>query len=395
MATLDQTGDTSLRELYRYSKLYSFPEYVKQASHSQTCRPDEKLPSTVFADVRYRRFPCHTKAATWLSYLYFLEKKADLHTKIAGWIEERLDQFAQYWGLSGDIQKLREKHAELHREDPLSDSDYMLVWAGEDGRKERHYPLVDTLSVKKAAEWFAKYRYHWPFEDRVVMASKILEKAAQYGCGLGEELDELLQKQAGRGCYDPKTAAEHIRNRVKIADRVPREIRERMLKLAEAVETAPAMAQDPERAKMLAKTIDDFDKLAHISGKYTPRIPSPEDIVFPATWKVARAFVDTGCVLTTGSVYDRNDFSKLALSDVRDLFGDDLAKEVADGLAVDPEKMAEVAATLPRAEARLLDRLLSDNGIAPVVKQATATTSFSTKELRELAKINQFVRGAP
>jgi len=394
VATLDQTADTSMRDLHRYSKLYSFPGYVKQASHSQTCAAPANLPSTVYADVRYRQFPCHTKAATWLSYLYFLEKRADMHEKIAGWVEERLNQFTSYWGLDGDIQQLRQKHASLHATDPLPDSDYMLVEATASGVKERLYPLTSPAAIQKAAEWFGQYRFHWPYEDRVVMANKLIEKAAKVGVGFNEDISEMLEKQAGRGWYNPPEVARHIRNRVKAAERVTPEFRERMEKLAHAVETAPGLSQNPDHCQMLCKTIDYFDRMTHLADKYSSAIPCPEDVVFPATWKVAQAFVNDGCTLTTGSVYNRDDFSKLALSEVRDLFGDSIAQEVANGLAVDPEKMADVAATFPRPDAQLFDRMLSDNGIAPVVKQATAVPRLSHQELRGLAQIRQVQQAA-
>lgn len=389
VATLDQTADTSRRDLHRYSKLYSFPEYVKQASATQVCDPPKDLPSTVYADVRYRQFPCHTKAATWLSYLYFLEKKADMHEKIAGWIEDRLNQFTNYWGLSGDIQQLREKHAALHEEDPLPDSVFMLVQASDNGIKERKYPLTSPAAVKQAAEWFNQYRFHWPYEDRVVMANKLIDNARREKVGFSDDIDEMLEKQAGRGCYNPADAARHIRNRIKAAAKVTPEFRDRMEKLASSVETAPGLAMDPDHCQMLCKTLDYFDRMTHLSGKYSSAIPCPEDVVFPATWKIAKAFVNDGCSLTTGSVYNRDDFAKLALSEVRDLFGDEIAREVSNGLVVDAEKMAELAATFPRPDAQMFDRMLSDNGIAPIVKQAVATPRISHQELKALSQINQ------
>lgn len=386
-AILDQTADAGLRDLYAFSKLYDFPTYVKQASPDQVVAPQTELQSTTFADFRNRQFPCATKAATWVSYLFFLEKKADMHEKNASVIERRLNQFADYHGLAGDVRMLREKHASLHQDDPLPDSSYMLVWASEDGKKERHYPLVGAPSVKQASEWFEQYRYHYGFEDRRAMATKLLDKIAAFNVPISEETFEMLEKQAGRGTYVPSKAAQHIRNRVKAAFKLEPELQQQMLKLAQAVEDCPGMALMRDECVKLAKTIDDFDQLTHIQGKYSDNLPSPEDMIFEAPFKQARAFVDSGCTLTTGSIYDRNDFRKLALSDVRDMFGDDLADEVSLGLNVDPVKMAEVAATLPRNEAALFDQLLSDCGVRPIVKQATAIPRFEHRDLQRLAAL--------
>jgi hypothetical protein len=357
--TWDQTSDKSYRKLNKFARLYELPQYVKSAAVDTALQAPKELPSAAFADARHRQFPCHTKAATCLSWLYFLDSKSEMHEKTAAFIEHSLKQFAGYWKIGADIEKLASQHKQIHKRLLPTDNDFLLVQQVKSASGEiktiREYPVDTPENVKKAVAWFPANRYHWSFEERAKMADKILEKAALHGVAIDENTMRLLEQQAGRGCYEPKQAAQHIRNRIKAATKVPEHLSAGLEKMAQTVSSTPKMALDPDMTRELAKTIDMFDRHSSLakmaeSGRYTERIPSPEQICFPVTWKDAQAFVDTGCTLTTGSVYDMSDFSKIAVSDVRGILGDEIANAVTVGLQVDPEKMAEVAATLPRAK---------------------------------------------
>lgn len=390
--TLDQTSDTTRQDMHRCAQLYDFPDYVKQAAPAAVLEVEPKLASTAFADVRNRQFKCSNKAATWVSYLFFLEKSSALHPKIAGFIHERLDAFANSWGIVPDIKALREKHAELQK-NAMSDSSYMQVWASEDGTKVREYPLRNPMEVKVASEWFMQNRDHFMYNDRRTMATKLLEKANEFGVGLDPEIDDELEKQAGRGTYDPKTAAQHIRNRITATD-APADCRAEMTKLADAVQANPELATDTERIAQLCVTVDTFDRMTKLS-EYTELIPRPEDIFCAATFKTARAAVDECCTMLTGTVYHQSDLQKVALNSIRSAFGNDIAEAVSNGLNVDPVKLAEVASTFPRPDAVLFDRVLADSGILPMMKQATAVRGPNFQELQGLAHINQFINDLP
>lgn len=392
-AILDQTGDTTRQEIHTFARLYDFPDYVKQASPTTVLEKDSTTPSTAFADVRNRQFKCATKAATWMSYLFFLEKSSALHPKIAGFTQERLDAFANQWGIAPDIAALQEKHASLHK-DALSDSSYMIVWASDDGGKDRRYPLRNAMEVKVASDWFMEHRDHFPYQDRRTMATRLLEKANEYGVGLDEDTDDALERQVGRGTFDPKTAAERIRERVLATDAAP-EIRDSMTKLAASVRSNPHLAQNPESVVSLCATIDQFDRLTKLASSYSDKIPRPEDIFCAATWKTAKAAVNDCCTLITGTIYHQDEFQKLALGDIRDAFGDSIADAVATGINVDPIKMAEVGATLPLPDAQMFTQILADRGVHPLMKQASAVHGPSFGELQHLARVHDFVNDLP
>ncbi len=77
------------------------------------------------------------------------------------------------------------------------------------------------------------------------------------------------------------------------------------------------------------------------------------------------------------------------VADVRSLLGDDFAEEVRTGFnSIDPEKMAEVAATLPRGDAALLDSLMSDAGLRPTMSKA-ASIKKSKADWAKLAASHQ------
>lgn len=385
---LDQTGDVSRTDLNRFSRLYEFPDFVKNAKAQDTLSPPRELRSTAFADCRRREFPIHTKAATWMSYLYFLEKCSNLHPTTSGMIRERLNQAAAQWGVSSEVKHLQEKHAELQK-GHLADSDYMLVWASEDGTKERLYPLRNSMEVKVASEWFMAHRDHWGYDDRRTMASRLLEKANAFGVAFPDETDTALEQQVGRGTYVPKQAADHIRNRVRAApQQVPHAILDGMTKLAEAVESNPHLATCSESIQGMCRTVSQFDSdITKLAGNYSALLPRPENIFCGAAFKVAEAALEDSVQLATGRVYHRDEMAKVALSDLRDVLGDDLAGEMASGLSVDPEKLADIAPTLPKPDAELLDRVMDDNNVRPMFKAAQAIERPSHETLLALRKL--------
>ena len=394
ITVLDQVDDQNHRELYTFARVYPMPAYVKQASTEQTCRPN-KLPSSAYADAGNCKFPCHTKAACYLSNVFFLNKRADIIPKIARWIENRLQMFNEHWGIESDVQTLQAKHAAMHSDglDQLPDSAFAIVWGDDSGCKVRRYPLRNSLEVKTAATWLQSYCDQMRFIARNAIATKILDKAAEFGAAFGEELDDFLQKQAGRGVYDPAEAAEMIRNRVRATEPTPK-IAERLEKLASALESNPVLAEDPTTTVALCDTIDQYDRSCHLPGKYSAAMPRPEDVLFKGTLKVAAAFVKNACGTVTGAIYDRGQFEKLSISAVRSVLGTEITNAVTSGIRIDPEKMAEIAATLPRPDAQILDRLMAEIGEPPIRKEAMAG-GMAVAEREKLASAYRLFNNLP
>lgn len=389
MPVFDQTADVNFRELHRLAKLYPFPDWVKSAQAGEAFQADDTLPANAYGDSRSKQFPCHTKVATFFSTLYFLENRNEIPAKLAGWIDERLGKFAAHHGITNVCRSLREKHADLHADaaSQLPDSAFALVRVLGDGTKDRRYMLRNAPEVKVAAEWLLSQRDTIPYADRRTIASKILTKAAQFGAGLGDKLSQL-ERQAGQGLGDPKKIAAAVRFRVKAAAKLPDEVQKRMNLMADALERGGEFLLDVEKMAGVCGTLETFDRVNNLTQGYGELLQRPEDVIFAHTFKEATAFTSSACELQNGSVYDPSQFEKLSLYDVESLFGDEFANQVSVGLKIDGEKMATLARTLPRNDANVLDRLMSDSGMTPTVKRASATQARVTRELLAAAAKN-------
>lgn len=378
---VDPAADKNRTELVKLASRYVFPNFVRVADLDATMDPGN-VAVTAYADPVHQKYACHTAAATWLSAAYFHEKAAEYHPKHRERICERLEKFAAYFGIRSDYDALVKKADAFRGDNQLPDSSYAYVWQAKDGSKERYYPMTNALQVKVAAEWLHQNQDRIPFSDRNVIGNKILEKAARYGANLGE-FSDFVEKQAGRGIPDPSEVYSLLENRATLARK--QEHREAILKLAHAVKSTPRVALQPNELVKLAATVDMIDHAIGLKGKYTEVLPRPEDVIFKITYTKAASDMSRLCALQTGNVYEKEQLSKLAREDVANLFGNDFANEVCTGFDVDPEKLAEVAHTLPRPDAELLEHLLSEVGQRPQLNKAAEFEPIDDKTLEAIA----------
>ena len=386
-------------ELYRLSQQYVFPDFVKTASPDKSLQVPQGTPVSACADPVRKQFWCHTKAACWLSHLFYTEKRAEFHPKDREKIEKRLAEYANQWGIKAACDAIVARWNELHKtaEDQLPDSAFAYVWKGENGTKDRRLPLRSAMEVKAAAEYVEQHRDRFSYPVRRTMALKILEKAASFGAGIGKHA-EFLEKQAGRGVCDPAEIVDMIEKRAML---VPADagvtfdengnrqggVRAHFLKMAQFIKGAPRKALQPDMLVKLAETMDQLDRQLGLVGKYSEGLPRPEDVIFKATFGKVASDLAQHVVTQSGKYYEKEAFRKLAAADVEALFGTEFADRVKTPLGeVDPEKMAEEVATLPRPDAQMLDGLLSDNGIVPVMhKAAAAKQGFTAAQMEAMA----------
>jgi hypothetical protein len=386
---LDQAHDVSGRELHRLTTLFTCPDFVKSASQDRTHGTDE-LPRHVYADQYNKLYPCHSAAATWLSALYFADKKAEFAEKRANEIQARIHGAARFFGILGSVTELEEKVAAANSTDlnSLPDSEFAIVWCGENGAgKERHWPLRNATEVKFAAAHFKNFRDQFVFADRHTIANKILEKAAQYDADVSEA-DGSLELAAGLGACAAKVASEMIKDRVRLTQRSHGALASELSKLAAAIDKNPERARSVDMRLKLASAVDDFDRSTNLHRLYDAGgLPRPEEVLFAITEKVARDFMEENVETTTGNVYALTDLEKLAVEDVRAWLGDEFADAVtAGGVYMDREKLAAIVPTLDRGMASMLDRLMSEKSAGAVVKAAEANdTLLSLARLHELA----------
>lgn len=388
MEILDQSGDLNGQITYNIYKRFTPPAFVKSASSEDLYGGSMMMPPASYADPGRSRFPVHTPAATWLSTAFFLKNQDKLNSKLASWIGETLDKMASYHNIKNEVETLKlawSKDATDGLE--LSDDDFALMINYADGKVERKYPLRNSKEVRAAAEYLSNHQDDIPFEDRMMMSRKILEKAARFGADL-KNYDDFLEKQAGYGGCSHEDAINLIWTRVKVLNDSPKpsELQIELAKMAKICYEKPDQVRSQEMLTKLACIIDTVDRSNNV--KYSEILRRPEDVLFRYTRKQASQFMTEHCKTLSGTVYKLADFNKIKLQDVRDMFGNEFAEAVtSDGIKVAPEKMAEVAPTLPRPDAELLDRLLEDVGILPYSKEASANNKLSKEELRFVAQL--------
>jgi hypothetical protein len=394
---LDQTGDINGQQLYRLSRLYTLPDFVKKAS-SDAIYGDDGLENHQFADSTCRQFPCHTAASTYISTLFFLDKQAAMAPERAEFVASRLDDFAFAHGIIDRVKQLKEKlatDAPRDNVDELPDRLFALILESHESRSgatERHYPMRNALELKKCAEYLKEYRDEFPYKYRQKMASSILDLALEYGAGLGD-LDDFLEKTAGRGAAASFEVGTLLFDRARLLKRAGKiDFAIKMAELAKTVVGRPASIQDQDQRVKLACLVDDMDRETGLY-RLVSDLPRPEDVFFDLTEKVASEMRAKHFATTSGNIYQLADVEGLKLAEVRDLMGTDFAEAISTGgLFVSPTKVAEIVPTLPRGDAELFDRLLSSCGIHPTAKEAAHEKGgFDDTDLVRLAGLHQGV----
>lgn len=395
-ALMDHVADVANggTELYRLAQLYPLPDFVKTADQSLHLQVPQGVAPTIYADPVNKQFPCHTNVSTWLSHLFYQEKRAEFHPKNQAQIEKRLAQYANYFKIKAACDAITQRWQELHKtaEDTLPDSAFAYVWVGENNEKQRHLVMRNPMEVKVAAEYVSQYHDRFSFPQRHGMAKRILEKAANLGASLGQHT-QYLERQAGRGVCDPAEVVEAIEKRAMCihadtgatrdgSGNLTGGLRASFKKMAQCIKESPAQALQPDMLVKLAETLDQLDRQWKLDELYGKALTRPEDVIFKNTFSKTAEDLTKHVATTSGKTYEKSAFRKLALSEVRSLFGEDFAEQVKTPLGViDPEKMASLVPTLPRPDAQLLDGLLSDNGIVPVLHKSAAARQGMTPEV--------------
>lgn len=366
---MDQTTDPNGQTLHRLTRLYEPPEFVKVATHEQITGMGRDLPPESFADPRTMQFPTHTPAAVVTSAMYLLEAAPGLG-KLAEAVRQRVDRAAEYFGVKGHVDRIREKAAAATAvgADPVDDADYAFVAVYEGGAKDRHLPLRNAAEVKAAAAWLGQWKGEFVYDDRRTIAEKILRKAAALG-GLEPAEEQALFKQAGWACGSGEKAAEAVFARAHALRVLRKDLddQEKLAELAVTLAENPQIAHDPAAMQKVASILDETDRQYGLAG-----LGAPEDL-FEFTVKEAEDFLGETVELVTGSIYKKADLADVDLAGLRDVLGDAFAERVSTaGLFLDVEKLAEEARTLPRGDAALFDRLAAQAEIAPLEKVAAA-----------------------
>jgi len=395
----DFNDDISQQTLYAIEHLHGLPAFVKAASIEGKDEVD-KIPSSSFADPRHRKFPCHTKAATWLSNAYFQNSK-DAYSKDEGaLVQERIVKAAEYWSIRSLVKNFNRSHDKMASFDTsnLQDSDYALV-ADFNGNVVRRFPIPNAPSVKAAGEYLYAHRFEYPYPWRKAAARRILAKAVEFDEAFerGEKTAaqilrfepktmEYLQRAAGIGMTHPQWAAEKIAQRVYM---LPDRLRSYQRKLAElAVELRKMPGCTHQQMSKLAAVLDVIDRETGLCSNYHEGVEMPEEICFKVLQKEAEDILDSYITLQTGTIYPVGMLASLSLEKVAGVLGDEFAAQIkmSDG-SMDIAKFAEILPTLPRPDAKLIERVMEETMKEPIAKAAAIGRKMMESELRKVARL--------
>lgn len=384
---IDQAQDRSGRHTDQLCADYDAPDFVKQASAEQQGRQGvEELNDRQFADPSHRRYPVHTKSATWLSTACFFTRKEA--SKQDSHIESRLAEQAELFQIYGEFLRLKEAAATQPEEAKLPDECYAYLFQHQ-GALQRWLPIVDPADVTKAAGYLQKFASMLPYNHREQIALRTLNRAETLQVELDSETRDYLHKVAGIGLSDPAAVRELLYQRANAARSLKRHNdAEQFEKLARAYTAHPVACVIPQHQSQLMALVTTFDEENDLTRHYGYDMTQPELAVHGIT-KAALAETQADLVsLVTGSTYTKQALLDVSLGEIRSNLGETIAGEVSgDGLFVDMTKLAEVLPTLPRPDAAVFDRLLARKGLEPVIKSAACEPEEDLTDLCKLADL--------
>lgn len=369
---LDQTQDISGRDIHRLTSLFPPPDFVKAANEERLCGDAEALPPHCYADPTHKLYPHHSAPATWMSSLFLLDKAAEFKPDEVALMTAALDRAAAHFGITSQITELRERHGAKVGDEltKLSNDQFAVVWANDDGTFERHWPLRGALEVKAASDNFVKNRDDFKFADRNMVADRILDKALEFGAAVDSD---VLCKSAGRGACSARDAADFVSRRARLVEGKDRELAIELEKMAESIRVNHEKARGRETLIKLATVIDGIDRAVGLVRRYGVDVERPEDVLFRVTEKVAQDFVRANVETLTGNIYALDELEKASIDGLRDWMGDEFAQAVGVGdVFVDGTKLAAILPTLDRGMAQMFDRCMAELRISPVMQQKAA-----------------------
>lgn len=393
---MDFYDDRNQQQLYALEQLCPLPSFVKTAELDFEVA--ESLASDAFGDLRRRKFPCHTKAATWLANAYFQQARPSYSKKDQEFVQGRISKFASHWAISGLVNQFNHNWEKIAAFDQveLPDDQYGLVATTEDGAKLRRFPMPNMLSVKFAAERLFADRFKYPYAMRKTAARNILRRAIAFDdMAKSGELkqaspmpieamaQEYLERAAGFGATHPLRAAEKIAQRVVMLKRTHLDHAEKLAELAVAVREMPTITC--ESLEKIAGLIDAVDRETGLDAQYHMGVDLPEEMFFPVLEKEAEDVLSSYITLTTGKSYPIGMILDIPLEKISSVLGNDFMEAVAgdDFVSIDPVKFAEALPTLPRGDAVLLERAIEESLKEPLSKAARAgkmSNSLFTKD---------------
>jgi hypothetical protein len=339
----EQSSDFSGAEIYNFLKsASSVPDYVQDApvDDSETL---QTLPKEAFADSGRKTYPINTPARTFVSNVYFVQKRAGLeklHGK--GYVERleaKIKQAADIFGISPDLVAYS---AELNQKQA---SDYQLKYASAtdlDGTVLELFPYKTAADLTLAAQQFATNTQSFPMVARAKIAEDLVKASKEMGI---DEIPDLVAKYASMCFSTPEIVKAELRRRqprLKTAEAKDLYLGE-LSKLASQIDSNEDVMKIAEVCFYTEKNqgLWDHPDTARFLG-------DPVDRFFTITAEKVAQLTDV--IEAGGQNYRVTDLQKVSAEHYRQAFG----------IEVDPmdkQALADLMPTMPRSDVALLREL--------------------------------------
>jgi hypothetical protein len=383
-AAIDQSTDITSQMRHVIQKIHTVPEFVKAASDNDQFGDPEVLQNHVYADPSKRRFPCHTKAATWLSAAYFAHQQSQYSKTQGDFVRDRILKTAQFFNIEPGVRELFKEAAAVNSyEDAVTpDTAYALIWTDASGAPQKSYPMRNPSEVKVAADWFNKNWTDFDFDTRHEVARKLFTKLAELQVTVDDS--DQIERCAGFGYCEKEAMQKAWETRAILSRKKYPEYSKQASVLAQSIADNTFDLRDFSLRTKMASSMDDFDSVTMLRKFYGGSIDWPENTLFSVTQKVASEFINDHVMTTSGAVYEHADLKQLTAGDLRDWMGDDFMAKCG-GVIINHRKLAEVLPTLTREDARLFEKLAVVKGISTVGRTHGEPTGVTDDELHEFA----------
>ncbi len=348
------------------------PLFVKEARVAQYQETDNLDPQ-LFADPVRLSLPVHTKAATWVSGLYFWGRQANGEPQDssapASLVEDRLFKAARAHRIFPEILALRDQinsRAEaLQKAAALSDDDYVLHIGA-----ERKLPAVDAASVRRSAERFYLDRVRYPYGVRKEAATRLLRKAVEFGVSdLPTEQTDYFIKAAG--AYPASRTAVTYRLAARATVAKNEAVRQAFDKMASFLygEMEKSSSVSSERREQACRLVDRVDREAALFDQYKYGMPMPEEIFYDG-FGTKMAASAPSLSLPSGQTYRFSDLEDAA--PCFEAVGPACADAVLIGGQVSIEKAAAWLADADSKDLQIFEAAMDAMGIGPILEKEAA-----------------------
>lgn len=378
---MDSFRDNLGTEFYRIQQNHSVPSFVKIAKSKDIVPSynNESL-SRVCADPVKLKYPCHTKAATWVSAAYFADDYPRLDPAYRRKVGDNITKFAQFHGIYGEVKKIFDEKAGLiksaAKKQEYPDDMYLSV-VRKGNFVKRAGLLANQQSVLKAANWLMNHRNEIPLYKCSDVARKLVKRAVQLNVPIPYQ--DTMERLLGFGINDNERIAAHLEKRAELGITKNKALSKTMFEMANIFRTNPPEIGSLPMMKA-ANFVDEYDhRVGLVATRARKEISYPEDIFYHHTINGMKKAASSSVKLQNGHVYDLSSMEALNRQDFQDTFGDDLTNECFAGHSLNKEAAARVFPTLPRPMADQITAMLSKNGERPFRTEKAAAIKFPTE----------------